>query len=185
MGNKYIICGASRAGKSILSEKLSREQNVNWILGDALVSSFQDAFPKVGISHDGDLHAIGNRFEEFIKFFLWNYNYARIGYVFDSTHLYPRNVINIREKIGNIPVVFLGYPNISALEKLSDIRRYDPSGNWWTRNLSDDELLNMINQQIEKSKHLEIECKKFELPFIEVGKNFEATLSQAVEILKA
>lgn len=183
MKNKYIICGASRAGKSILSERLSRQQNVNWILGDALVSSFQDVFPERGISHHGDLNVIGDSFEEFIKYLLWNYNYAKVGYVFDSTHLYPHNIINMRKKMGEIPAVFLGYSNVSPEEKLTDIRHYDPSENWWTRDLSDDELLRLINTQIEKSKYLEMECNKFKLPFIDVSKNFDEALDQAFEIL--
>src|SRR6516225_7025894 len=45
MSNQYIICGASRSGKSILARRLQQKFKVSWILGDAIVSSMEDAFP--------------------------------------------------------------------------------------------------------------------------------------------
>ena len=109
MSNQYIICGASRSGKSILARRLQQKFKVSWILGDAIVSSMEDAFPNFGISHHGDLQDIGYRFADYIKFLLWHYGYAGCGYVLDTTHLYPRHIIGMREKIGDVPAVFLGY----------------------------------------------------------------------------
>ena len=87
MSNQYIICGASRSGKSILARRLQQKFKVSWILGDAIVSSMEDAFPNFGISHHGDLQDIGYRFADYIKFLLWHYGYAGCGYVLDTTHL--------------------------------------------------------------------------------------------------
>ena len=87
MSNQYIICGASRSGKSILARRLQQKFKVSWILGDAIVSSMEDAFPNFGISHHGDLQDIGDRFADYIKFLLWHYGYAGCGYVLDTTHL--------------------------------------------------------------------------------------------------
>jgi nicotinamide riboside kinase len=45
MANQFIICGASRSGKSILARRLQEKFKISWILGDAIVSSMEDAFP--------------------------------------------------------------------------------------------------------------------------------------------
>jgi hypothetical protein len=136
MGNQYIICGACRSGKSILASRLQEKFKVSWILGDAIVSSMEDAFPDLGISHHGDLQDIGNRFADYIKFMLWHYGYAGCGYVLDTTYLYPRHIIGMREKIGNVPALFLGYTRADPGQKLRQIRSFDP-GYWWTSELSD------------------------------------------------
>jgi adenylate kinase family enzyme len=51
--HKFIICGASRAGKSTLSERLVKEFGVSWLVGDCLVESLENAFPKTGIHFFG------------------------------------------------------------------------------------------------------------------------------------
>ena len=94
MSNRFIICGASRSGKSVLARRLQRKLEISWILGDAMVSGLEDAFPDLGISHQGDLQHIADRLTDYIKFLLWNYDYAGCGYVFESTHLYPRHVLS-------------------------------------------------------------------------------------------
>jgi hypothetical protein len=184
MGNQYIICGASRSGKSILARRLQEKFKVSWILGDGIVSSMEDAFPDLGISHHEDSQAIGNRFADFIKFLLWHYEYAGCGYVLDTTHLYPRHIIAMREKIGNVPAVFLGYTQADPGEKLRQIRSFDPK-NWWTSELSDAELKQLIHDQIGKSIELRQACAELGIPYVDVSHHFEDSLDRAEVILNA
>jgi len=184
MGNQYIICGASRSGKSVLARRLQEKFKVSWILGDAIVSSMEDVFPDLGISQLGDLQEIGNRFADYIKFVLWHYAYAGCGYVLDTTHLYPRHIVNMREKIGNVPVVFLGYAQADPDEKFRQIRSFDPP-NWWTSELSDTQLQQLIRGQISKSIELSEACAESGLPNVEVGRHFEESIDRAEAILNA
>jgi len=182
MGNQYIICGASRSGKSVLARRLQEKFKISWILGDAIVSSMQDAFPDLGVSHHGNLQDIGDRFADYIKFILWNYNYAGCGYVLDTAHLYPRHIIGMRAKIGVVPVVFLGYAQANPDEKLRQIRSFD-GRNWWTSELSDAELKRLIHDQISKSVELKEACAKLGVPYVEVSERFEESLDKAEMIL--
>lgn len=183
MVNRFIVCGASRAGKSVLSRRLKNRFHLNWIIGDALVSSLEDAFPDIGISHHGDLYKTGDKLETFIKYLLWNYHYEGGGYVFDTTHLYPRHIVSIRQKIGPVPTVFLGYAEADVQEKLKQIRQHDPVSDWWTSDMSDDELKKHIMRQITKSHELSEECKKFDIPYIETSKDFERAIHEAEKLL--
>ena len=183
MSNRFIICGASRSGKSALARRLQKKLEISWILGDAIVSGLEDAFHDLGISHQGDLSHIGDMLTNYIKFLLWHYDYAGCGYVFDSTHLYPRHVLNIREKIGAVPAVFLFYAEADPKQKLLEIRRFDPAQNWWTAELSDNELMQVIHDQINKSRELSESCADFDIPYIEVSQDFELALEKAERIL--
>ena len=182
MSNQYIICGASRSGKSILARRLQQKFKVSWILGDAIVSSMEDAFPNFGISHHGDLQDIGDRFADYTKFLLWHYGYAGCGYVLDTTHLYPRHIIGMREKIGDVPAVFLGYAQADPGEKLRQIRSFDPNW-WWTSELSDTELKQLIHDQISKSIELKEACGELGIPYVDISPHFEESLDRAEAIL--
>ncbi len=183
MSKKFIICGTSRSGKSLLSKRISSKLDLSWIIGDALVSSMEDAFPDLGVSHHGDLQDIGNKFEEFIKYLLWNYAYEGTSYVFDSTHLYPAHIAKIRSKIGIVPTIFLGYADANVEQKLREIRQFDPAENWWTRERSDEELISHIQNQIEKSRQIKAQCLEFDMPYIETSQDFISSIAKAEEIL--
>ena len=66
MSNRFIICGTSRSGKSVLARRLQRKLEISWILGDAMMSGLEDAFPDLGISHRGDLQHIGDRLTDIL-----------------------------------------------------------------------------------------------------------------------
>lgn len=97
--------------------------------------------------------------------------------------MYPRHVLNIREKVGAVPAVFLGYAEADPKQKLLETRRFDPAQNWWTAELSDNELMQMIHDQINKSHELRGSCADFGIPYVEVGQDFELALENAERIL--
>ena len=167
-----------------MARRLQEKLKVSWILGDALVSSMEDVFPSLGISQLGDLQEIGNRFADYIKFVLWHYGYAGCGYVLDTTHLYPRHIIGMREKIGHVPVVFLGYAQADPDEKLRQIRSFDPP-EWWTSELSDAQLNQLVHGQIGKSAELNQACTELGIPYVEVSRHFEEAMDRAEAILTA
>ena len=67
--------------------------------------------------------------------------------------------------------------------KLLEIRRFDPPQNWWTAELSDNELMQMIHDQINKSSELRESCADFDIPYVEVSQDFELALEKAERIL--
>lgn len=180
---EFIIGGASRAGKSCLAQKLKKRFSLNWIIGDAFVSSIEDAFPEIGISHDGNMLTVAEKYETFLKYLLWNYTYEGGGYVFDTTHLRPQNIINIRDKIGSVPTVYIGYADVDPMQKLEEIRRFDPQEDWWTVERSDADLITHIKNQIERSHEDRIACEKFGIPYFDTSKDFEKVLDSAFEWL--
>jgi hypothetical protein len=95
----------------------------------------------------------------------------------------PRHVLSIREKVGAVPAVFLGYAEADPKKKLLEIQRFDPAQNWRTAELSDNELTQMIHDQINKSRELRESCAEFDIPYVEVSQDFELALEKAERIL--
>ncbi len=179
---KFIVCGASRAGKSILSQRILEQFKVSCVVGDALVTSFEEVFPEIGISHESNEEGVV-KLEEYIKTFLYNYEYEGVGYVFDSTHLRPCNIVNIYEKIGKVPTVFLGYADINVEEKFKQIRKNDLKKDFWSFKMSDDELREYVKSHIERSRKLREECAQLSIPYFDTGSDFNGGITEAFQYL--
>lgn len=184
MIDKFIICGVSRSGKSILAKRISEKFKISWIVGDAIVTAMEDTFPDLGVCHHGDLSAVGDKLSGYIRHLLWNYHYEGAGYVFEGTHLSPRHVRMILEKNGSIPCIFLGYAEEDLKLKCQQVRHFDPeTEDWWTAKLTDEELEKHIGNQISRSREIRDECLALGIPYVEVGTNFCEALEEAEEIL--
>ena len=83
-----------------------------------------------------------------------------------------------------MPVIFLGYAEADPELKLAQIRQFDPQ-NWWTSELSDNELRKLVHSQIAKSVELREQCAKFDMPYIEISREFQASLESAEKILNS
>jgi len=88
----------------------------------------------------------------------------------------------MREEIGNVPAVFLGYAEADPGEKFRQIRNFDPDW-WWTSKLSDTELKQLVDGQISKSIEVKEACGESGVPYIEVSHDFEGSLDRAEAIL--
>jgi hypothetical protein len=81
-----------------------------------------------------------------------------------------------------VPAVFLGYGQADPGEKLRQIRSFDPNW-WWTSELSDTELKQLIHDQISKSIELKAACGELGIPYVDVSPHFEESLDRAEAIL--
>jgi hypothetical protein len=167
--NQFIICGASRAGKSNLAKRIQEEFNVSWIVGDSFTCAMEDAFPQAELRQTDHDPSMGDKLENFVSYLLWNYAYEGCGYVLDSVHLWPQNITAIRKKIGNVPAVYLGHVSIDPQDKLQAIRRHDPPDNWWTAEMSDRKLIETIKTEISRSEQLKEACKRENISFFDTG----------------
>jgi hypothetical protein len=61
-------------------------------------------------------------------------------------------------------------------------REVDPNW-WWTSELSDTELKQLIHDQISKSIELKEACAELGIPYVDVSPHFEASLDRAEAIL--
>jgi len=177
-----IIGGAARSGKTILSQKISKEFGHSHIPTDAFVGAFE-VFPQCGIAHDGmAFETICENFEPFLHGFFVNMDYIDIPYIIDSYHITPEIVVQNKWH-EQYQVLFLGFPNINLEDKLNHIKqnknRFD-----WTEDISEDELRSNIRSLIERSRYFEKECRKLGLQFYDTGTDFETAMTEIMTLLQ-
>jgi hypothetical protein len=182
--HKFIICGASRAGKSTLSERLVKEFGVSWLVGDCLVESLENAFPKTGIQFFGGFETNADLFTKYLIQLLKSYDEEGVGYVLDTVHIRPDNVADIHKALGHIPSVFLGYIDIDPVEKVKMIRDHDPKHpDFWSVKMSDEELIKHTYNHIELSQNNKKGCETDDIPFFDTGVYFKMMQDNAYQSL--
>jgi catechol 2,3-dioxygenase-like lactoylglutathione lyase family enzyme len=82
-----------------------------------------------------------------------------------------------------VPAVFLGYAQADAGEKLRQIRIFDPNW-WWTSELSDTELKQLIHDQISKSIELKEACGELGILWVDPN-SVESAREERMDIAMA
>lgn len=175
MKKHIIIAGAPRAGKTTLSLELIKLGYIHYKMD----SIKRGIFKIFNIDND-DWEYSSQKMAELIDIML-NENITdtvkdKEFYILDTPHLQPKDVKLIKEK--NILVIFLGYSQISPLEELKLIRKYDKE-NYWSSKVPDDEMLKLVEQNIKYSELIKDECKRLNIPYFDTSHDREKILEEA------
>lgn len=174
-----ILAGTARSGKTTLARRLQKETGFSLISGDALMCTFEAIYPQLGISHEGKWDDVCKKWEDFIFVYLKHLTtYEHIPFIFDTFHLMPEQIarLGMHEKY---TVAFLGYPGLTAAQKMADIRQYKTEHYDWTAERTDEELTKDVAEFVERSKWLQQECTRLSLNFIDTSNNFQQNLDAA------
>jgi len=177
-----IIAGASRSGKTILKKQLCRESNFHYIPFDSIISTLEKLYPETGIKHLDENIEFSPKLAEFIKEFFSHVDYEDIDVVIDLYQLFPVDYYNALSE-SDIPIIYLGYPGISAEEKLAEIKKYSRIKDW-TNEVSDKEMLEIINFWKSESRIMFDQCNEYNLPFYDTGTDFTGNINEAGKRLK-
>lgn len=180
-----VILGASRAGKTTLSREINKiYPNYHIISGDAVRDAFSDTLPQNNINAN---EGVGMK-EDFPKFLgsLFNklcyFNRNTCNYVIETCDVSVENAIKYFQK-DSVVIVFLGYSELTKQEAFEKYRKYESQTDW-TRNQSDEYMLNHAEKWIEKSKIFEKDCKKYNIQYIDTSNNRKKVLNNLIEQLK-
>lgn len=172
--NIFII-GPSRCGKTSLASKLQK-YGYNHIVMDAIIETMNECFPETNIKH-GNLDS--PEFKKFLKSFCKNNFKYGLPYIIDLEVLptdFDREFLNEDES----SIVYLGYPNISIDEKMRQIREHDTKFDW-TRNITDDELKEIVNRNIQTSKKIQEDAKANNYIFLDTSYDRENVFNNFIK----
>lgn len=179
MNKRWLITGVPRAGKTILGSRLSFETGVSHIHIDSLVDAFEKVFPETGISHDGESHAqLARALEPFLYCWLERLCHYEINFVADSYHVIIEDAVALRDRLG-IELVYVGYPYAEPAEKLALVRSNSTPSDW-TRNKSDEYLLDFLGRCRERSSAMLDVCAKHGVKYVNTSSDFGAAIEGAV-----
>lgn len=166
---KHIfIGGVAKSGKSTLAEKLCNSKEYNHIPLDYFTSSLKHNFPEIKITSNVVINEESSKnLSLLLSRVISIMNDKEEPFIIDSAHILPKHIIEYID-LNKWDIYFIGYPNITKEDKFNLLRKYDKETDW-TRKRTDEELLDTLDKLINISKEIELQCKKYNIPFIDTS----------------
>lgn len=180
----YIISGASRAGKTLVAQKLATQNNTPYFSLDWLVMGFTNGMPEYGVHDLLFPHEIAERSWSFIKAMLESILYSDIDYIIEGEAILPELIIELITKHPNqVKVCFLGFTKVDPNEKAKIIKSYSTLENDWLLDKSDAYILDHTHNMIAHSLKIEKSCQEKDLPYFDTSENFTETMEHIMAYL--
>ena len=191
--NNIIIAGVPRAGKSTISNMLSRKFGYQHVSMDSIIAGIETVFPELGINwwwaSNGEeserLNAFRNASEKvalFLKAMLESGEYDEFepGMVADVFQLLPEHYVKyLSDK--NCEIAYFITSDITREERFSIHRTYDTEKDY-SFCFTDEEMLSHCSFVIERSQYLREQCIKYGLPYYETAKNRMSIFEQFIQL---
>jgi len=183
MKNNFIIAGVPRAGKSTMSNMLSRKFGFQHVSMDAIIAGFEYIFPELDMkwwsSCDDKAEKMKRYYNASEKIALFirammetaEYDEFEPGMVVDVYQLLPEHYVKYLS-CKNIDIAYFITSDITPEERFAIHRTYDTEKHY-TFEFTDEEMLSHCKYVIDMSRYLRDECIKYGLPFYETAKDRE------------
>jgi hypothetical protein len=164
-----FIGGVAKSGKSRLATNLCKKYDMNHIPVDYFASSFKHNFPSIGITSNV---VIKEESSKLLSLFLSRFieiveSKDDEYFILDSAHILPQDILKYLDT-NKWDIYYIGYPNITPEEKITEIKKYTNGG--WVDSRSQEELLEIFNNLIILSKNIEKTCLENNIKFIDTSK---------------
>ncbi|MCF7567949.1 hypothetical protein L3X37_06155 [Sabulilitoribacter arenilitoris] len=181
----YLISGASRAGKTIVAKKLSVQKGISYLSLDWLVMGFTNGIPEYGLHDMLFPDEIAKRFWSFFKSMVESMLWSDIDYIIEGEAILPELIIELLEKHPNkLKICFLGFTNVVVSQKVKEIKQFSCEKNDWLTEKTDDYIKDHVKNMISHSKKIKTSCKKNNLKYFDVSKNFNDVIDDAIAYFK-
>ena len=188
MKNNIIISGVPRAGKSTISNILSKKLGYQHVSMDAINAGFEKVFPELGIDTSADmpslekLRNISAKIAPFIKAMMdsGEYDEFKPGMVLDVYQLLPEDYMKYLYH-GNCDIFYFITSETTPDERFSLLKTYDTEKDY-TFYKPEDELREGCEEIVEVSKFIKEQCIKYNLPYYETAKNREEVFEQFIQL---
>ena len=192
--NNLIIAGVPRAGKSTMSNILSRKFGYQHVSMDSIIAGIESVFPELGVkwwpsSNDEseNMKRFYNASEKvalFIKAMLESEEYDEFepGMVVDVYQLLPEHYKKyLNDK--NCEIAYFITSDVTQEERFAIHRTYDTEKHY-SFDFSDEEMLSHCTFVIERSRFLREQCIKYGLPYYETARDRETVFERFIQSLE-
>jgi len=180
MKNNIIIAGVPRAGKSTISNRLSKKFGFQHVSMDSINAGFERCFPELGINTSAAgmtnieiLVNISTKIAPFIRAMLDSGEYDEFepGMALDVFQLLPEDYMKHLHG-QNCEIHYFITSDITPDERFAMLKAHDTPINY-TFHKPDNVLEEMCINLVEESKFIRKQCEKYKLPYYETAKNRE------------
>lgn len=190
MKNNIIIAGVPRAGKSTISQLLSKRFGFQHISMDTIIAGFEKCFPETGVntycglSSLDTLKLISGKMAPFVRAMIDNkkYEVSEPGMVFDMYQLLPQDYEKYLRG-ANCEIFYFITSDVTPVERFEIQKKYD-SPKDYSFYKSDEELLEGAEYIVEQSLIIKEECQKFGLPFYETARRREKLFDDFLQMIE-
>lgn len=160
-----IIFGEPRCGKSTLTNMIVDKFNYQLIRVDAIRGAFKTIYPELNIAPGIAMN--NEKFQLFLQEYLDRNTEKeernKYGYVMEGCETSVEDCNKLYNNGSNI-IYYLGTIDVSPKEFFDNIRKNDGNKDW-TYDLTDEELMQEVNNIISRSKNNKQQCEKYNIPF--------------------
>lgn len=187
MKKNILIIGASRTGKTTLSQILNKELGYNIINLDNIICGIEDAFPELGIRHDYNDRKVATIFAPFLVKYLKELSEGPIFYndnqfVLEGVYVDFENVLPSIDK-EKYEIIGLTYNDITKEKLFENIKKNDTEDDW-TYYVNDEELKGDVNYFIEYNKYFDQKFKEYGIKTYDVSINRNLVFEKIIKDLK-
>jgi len=188
MKNNIIIAGVPRAGKSTISNRLSRTLGFQHVSMDSINAGFERCFPELGINTSANdmtnieiLVNISAKITPFIRAMLDSGEYDEFmpGMALDVFQLLPGDYMKHLHG-QNCEIHYFITSDVTPDERLAIFKKHD-TPNHYTYEKPNDELLSLSANLVEESKFIKEQCEKYNLPYYETARDRENLFNSFIQ----
>lgn len=179
----YVLAGASRSGKTLLSRRAVAEKGIPYFPLDALFGALANGVPELGVAYENTLMERPVKMWPVSKHLFDFFFKEERDFLIEGDSILPSQMHELITEGKPIRCCFLGYTELSQEEKLTLVRQYHQGDIDWTKEIADEEMLRMINEMIAFSTYLKEECAKYNIPYFDVSHDFEGERDKAFSYL--
>ena len=182
----YLISGASRAGKTIIAKRLSKEKGLSYFSIDWLVMGFTNGLSEYGIHDLLFPDEIAERAWNFLKAMFESMLWEEVDYIIEGEALLPELVVELFEKHPNqIKICFVGFTNIDIEKKVDDIKHFSESEKDWLTDKPDEYIKDHVQNMITHSLKIKQSCEEHNVAYFDTSTDFIGTIEQVIEYLES
>lgn len=181
----YILGGASRSGKTLLSRRVVAEKQIPYFPLDALFGGLANGAQQLGVKYEQSFIERAENTWPVAKPLLGFFFHEEHNFLIEGDTILPQQVNELILEGNKVKSCFLGYTELNKEEKLALVRTYHQGVVDWTKDISDEEMLKLVDEMIQFSIYLKIECAKYDIAYFDVSHDFETPRNDAFNYLFA
>lgn len=176
----YLIGGVPRSGKTQVQKYILENYKISGISIDMIRGGFYKT-PEFGLNEGMNDLDKSAKLWRYIKGLIETNEYYNEDLVIEGVNLLPIFLSQLKDK-SYVRMCFVGYDTMDINNKFQ-IMRSNKAQHEWTNELTDEELLNLINKHQKRSKELKSECELYGIKYFDTSVDFTKTIKTAAEFL--
>lgn len=189
MKKHIIIAGVPRAGKSTISQMISKTFGYQHVSMDSIIAGIEKVFPETGVDSDANVPPLDNltnisaKMSQFIRAMMdsGEYNECDYGMVIDIYQLLPQDYIRYID-CSICDIYYFITADVTPEERYQILKENDTPNDYTFYN-SNEENYKSCFEIVDISKLIKKQCVLYGLPFFETSRNRENVINSFLQSL--